>query len=110
MNMTPNPNLPWTTVTVTEFPRTGTVKPGSMRVVRTATPPPPAEENWPRRQTFSGPLTRIRVLLGESSAYGWATEAGTVIEVPRQQADFLIQNKRARLARPDERLTNAPIE
>jgi len=100
---------PWTIVTVTEHLRTGTYKPGSMRITRSATPPPPAKEEGTAVERFSGPPTRIRVLRGEAGT-SWSTETGTVIEVPRGHAEFLIGKKNARLARADEPLTFAPIE
>ena len=62
-----------------------------------------------RAQKFSGPPTRIRVLVSEAGT-SWDVQAGTVVDVPKALADVLIRKQHARLARPDERLTFAPIE
>jgi hypothetical protein len=99
----------YVTTTATIFSRTGLIKEGSFRVTRSATPPPPAEENWERAQRFAGPPTRIRVLVSEA-ATSWSVQAGELIDAPKELADILIRKKHARLARPDEPLTFAPIE
>ena len=97
------------TTVCTYYPRTHYIKEGSRRIIRSATPPPPVSEDWERAEKFIGPPTRIRVLVSEAGT-SWDVQAGTVVDVPKALADVLIRKQHARLARPDERLTFAPIE
>ena len=49
-------------------------------------------------------------MLVSEAGTSWDVQAGTVVDVPKALADVLIRKQHARLARPDERLTFAPIE
>jgi hypothetical protein len=71
----------------------GLIKEGSRRIIRSATPPPPAAENWPRAEKFSGPLVRVRVPVGEAGA-SFALEPGVVMDLPRQLAEPRLKDGR----------------
>ena len=45
-----------------------------------------------RAQKFSGPPTRIRVLVSEAGT-SWDVQAGAVVDVPRELADALIRKQ-----------------
>jgi hypothetical protein len=94
--------LKWTTTTVTEFPKTGIVKAGSMRISRSATAPPCVKEEGTPVQRFEGEPTRIFVFQAES-ADTWHVDHGFNTR-PRQLAEYLIGAGRAFLARPAEPL------
>jgi hypothetical protein len=58
-----------------------------------------------RAQKFSGPPTRIRVLVSEAGT-SWDVQAGAVVDVPRELADALIRKQAcAPGPAPDERPT-----
>jgi len=90
----------WTTTVVTEFLRTGTYRPGSMRVFRSDTPPPPAEENWPRAEKFGGTPTHVFIFRSVAST-SWNVDRGYAM-LPAEFAKFLIRGGHARLARPEK--------
>lgn len=100
---------PWMTTLVDVFPKTGNVKPNSMRVVRSVAPPPCTRDEGTPVPKFSGPLMRVKVLVAEAGAF-WDLQPGAVVNLPAELAAPRLRDGRVRMARPDERLTAAAIE
>jgi hypothetical protein len=67
------------------------------RLQRLASPPPPAAENWPRAQKFTGELVPIFVFRSVA-AIDWHVDKGFQMQ-PRQLADYLVRGGNARPAK-----------
>ena len=97
---TPPAPVRWTTTVATYFPRTGFLKPDSLRVFRSTTPPPCTRPEGTTPEKFYGPPTRVRVLRAVAHA-SWDVVPG-VFSLPSELADYLIVRGHARLARAHE--------
>jgi hypothetical protein len=91
----------WVQTFISVFPRTGEMRPGSTRILRSSTPPPAGPEDWPRPRKFTGSATWIVPLVSMASDT-WHICYREVIALPRELADELLLHKRARLARDSE--------
>ena len=91
----------FTTWLVGVYPRTGEFRPGSVRIFRSATPPPAPEETWARPPKYRGELTWLCGLKSVAEAT-WNLNVGEVRAAPRELADVEIRAGRARPARRSE--------